>query len=73
MLLIVAQANFAILAIIFSLAGIYVAGAEALEDSLAAALVYEADHVGVLATVNGIGDLVSSLIVGFCGWASERK
>ena len=63
MLLIFAQANFVILAIIFSLAGIYVAGA----------LVYEADHVGVLATVNGIGDLVSSLIVGFCGWASERK
>jgi len=52
------------------------AGAEALEDSLAAALVYEADHgmgFGVLATVNGIGDLVSSLSVGFCGCASERK
>jgi len=51
------------------------AGAEALEDSLAA-LVYEADHgmgFGVLATVNGIGDLVSSLVVGFCGCASERE
>ena len=51
-------------------------GAEALEDSLAAALVHESDHgmgFGVLATVNGIGDLVSSLIVGFCGCASERK
>ena len=51
MLLIFAQANFAILAIIFSLAGIYIAGAEALEDSLAAAIssvVSLSDFVGGL-------------------------
>jgi MFS family permease len=59
--------NLPVLAVVFVLAGIYVAGEEALEDSLAAELVEEAHHgmgFGALATVNGVGDLLSSLIVG---------
>jgi hypothetical protein len=50
------------------LGGIYVAVEETLEDSLCAELVSEAQQgmaFGTLATVNGIGDFASSLIVGF--------
>lgn len=53
--------------LIFVLGGIYVAVEETLEDSLCAELVTEAHHgmaFGVLATVNGIGDFLSSMIVG---------
>ncbi len=52
---------------VFVLGGIYVGIEETLEDSLCAELVDEAHHgmaFGVLATVNGIGDLLSSAIVG---------
>jgi MFS family permease len=55
------------LAIIFILGGIYVAIEETLEDSLCAELVPESQHgmaFGTLATVNGIGDFASSLMVG---------
>jgi MFS family permease len=55
------------LAAIFAVGGIYVALEETLEDSLCAELVSEAQHgmaFGTLATVNGIGDFVSSLLVG---------
>jgi MFS-type transporter involved in bile tolerance (Atg22 family) len=47
--------------------GIYVALEETLEDSFCAELVGEEHHgmaFGTLATVNGVGDFVSSLIVG---------
>lgn len=53
--------------LVFVLGGIYVAIEETVEDSLCAELVEEAHHgmaFGVLATVNGIGDFVSSIIVG---------
>jgi len=53
--------------LIFVLGGIQVAVEETLEDSFCAELVDEAHHgmaFGVLATVNGIGDFFSSLIVG---------
>jgi len=53
--------------LIFVLAGIYVGVEETLEDSLCAELVEEEHHgmaFGVLATVNGIGDFVSSIVVG---------
>ena len=53
--------------VIFILAGIYVGVEETLEDSLCAELVDEQQHgmaFGVLATVNGIGDFNSSLVVG---------
>jgi MFS family permease len=53
--------------LIFVLGGIYVGVEETLEDSLCAELVDEEHHgmaFGVLATVNGIGDFVSSIVVG---------
>jgi MFS family permease len=56
-----------VLVVVFVLAGIYVATEEALEDSLAAELVDKEHHgmgFGVLATVNGIGDFLSSIVVG---------
>lgn len=52
---------------IFILGGVYVAIEETLEDSFCAELVGEEHHgmaFGVLATVNGAGDFVSSIIVG---------
>jgi MFS family permease len=54
-------------ALVFIIGGIYVALEETLEDSLCAELVDEAHHgmaFGVLATVNGLGDFLSSMIVG---------
>ncbi len=54
-------------ALIFMLGGTNVALEEALEDSLCAELVVKEYHgmaFGVLATINGIGDFLSSLIVG---------
>ncbi|MBI1361524.1 MAG: MFS transporter [Alphaproteobacteria bacterium] len=52
---------------IFILGGVYVAIEETLEDSFCAELVGEEHHgmaFGTLATVNGIGDFLSSIIVG---------
>jgi MFS family permease len=52
---------------IFMVGGIYIAIEETLEDSLCAELVHESHHgmaFGVLATVNGVGDFVSSIMVG---------
>ena len=60
------------LALIFILGGIYVAIEETLEDSFCAELVGEEQHgmaFGVLATVNGVGDFLSSVIVGVL-WTS---
>lgn len=54
-------------ALVFVLGGIYVGVEETLEDSLCAELVEEEHHgmaFGVLATVNGVGDLISSIAVG---------
>jgi MFS family permease len=54
--------------LIFVAGGIYVAIEETLEDSLCAELVTENQHgmaFGVLATVNGIGDFLSSIVVGW--------
>ncbi len=55
------------LALVFISGGIYVGIEETLEDSFCAELVGEGHHgmaFGVLATVNGVGDFVSSLVVG---------
>jgi MFS family permease len=52
---------------IFLLGGVYVAVEETLEDSLCAELVGEEQHgmaFGTLATVNGVGDFLSSIVVG---------
>jgi len=57
-----------LLAVIFILAGLYVGTEEALEDSLAAELIPKGQHgmaFGTLAAVNAVGDLLSSLAVGF--------
>jgi len=64
--------NFATLAAVFVLGGICIAMEETLEDSFCAELVDDAHHgmaFGVLATVNGIGDLISSAAVGIL-WAA---
>ena len=55
------------LTLVFILGGIYVGIEETLEDALCAELVGEAHHgmaFGVLATVNGVGDFLSSIVVG---------
>ncbi|HWF18798.1 MAG TPA: MFS transporter [Verrucomicrobiae bacterium] len=60
-------ANVGTLALIFILGGTNVALEETLEDSFCAELVDEPHHgmaFGVLATVNGVGDFASSIIVG---------
>ena len=60
------------LAAIFVLGGMYIAIEETLEDSLCAELVSDSHHgmaFGTLATVNGVGDFASSLIVGLL-WAT---
>ncbi|MDD5350342.1 MAG: MFS transporter [Chthoniobacteraceae bacterium] len=54
-------------AAIFAVGGIYVGIEEACEDALCAELVGDAHHgmaFGVLATVNGAGDMLSSFLVG---------
>lgn len=65
--IIVLPATIWTLAGVFVVGGIYIAMEETLEDSLCAELVDEAHHgmaFGVLATVNGVGDFVSSVVVG---------
>ncbi len=55
------------LALVFIVAGIYATTEETLEDSFCAELVEEEHHgmaFGVLATVNGVGDFLSSVVVG---------
>jgi MFS family permease len=55
------------LGLVFALGGIYVGIQETLEDSFCAELVGEEHHgmaFGVLATVNGVGDLLGSIVVG---------
>jgi MFS family permease len=59
--------NVGTLAIVFAMGGVYVAVEETLEDSLCAELVGQEHHgmaFGTLATVNGIGDFLSSVLVG---------
>jgi sugar phosphate permease len=56
-----------VLAILFGMAGIHGAVQQSVEKSLAAELLPKANRgsgFGVLATVNGIGDLISSVVVG---------
>jgi MFS family permease len=55
------------LGLVFVSGGVYVAIEETLEDSFCAELVEESHHgmaFGVLATVNGVGDFISSAVVG---------
>ena len=65
--------NIVVLSAIFVIAGIYVAMEETLEDSMCAELVEKSHHgmaFGVLATANGIGDFVSSALIGIL-WATS--
>jgi MFS family permease len=60
-------ASFWLLALVFMLGGVQVAIEETLEDAFCAEVVEPAQHgmaFGVLATVNGIGDFLSSAVVG---------
>jgi MFS family permease len=67
LLIIYLPATVPVFAAIFVLGGIYVAIEETLEDSFCAELVSEEHHgmaFGTLATVNGVGDFISSIVVG---------
>ncbi|MGA3163122.1 MAG: MFS transporter [Verrucomicrobiota bacterium] len=67
LLIVAAPMTIGLLGIIFVLSGVHVAIAETLEDSFCAELVGEEHHgmaFGVLATVNGVGDFLSSIVVG---------
>jgi MFS family permease len=67
LLIVVAPMTSGLLGVIFILSGMHVAIGETLEDSFCAELVGEEHHgmaFGVLATVNGVGDFLSSIIVG---------
>jgi MFS family permease len=67
LLIVFAPMNLWLLGAIFVIAGIYSSIEETLEDSFCAELVDEEHHgmaFGVLATVNGVGDFLSSIIVG---------
>ena len=66
-LIVTAPLNVWTLGFVFVLSGIYVAIEETLEDSFCAELVGEEHHgmaFGTLATVNGVGDFLSSVVVG---------
>jgi MFS family permease len=72
LLIVALPLNVWTLGAVFSVGGIYVAIEETLEDSFCAELVGGAHHgtaFGTLATVNGVGDFVSSIIVGLL-WTS---
>lgn len=72
LLLVLSPLRLPVLLIVFVIGGIYVAIEEALEDSLAAELVDREHHgmgFGALATINVIGDFVSSAVVGLL-WTS---
>jgi MFS family permease len=67
LLLIVEIPSVAVLALVFALAGTVYSSQQSLERAIAADLVPEqvrSTGFGVLATVNGIGDFISSLVVG---------
>jgi len=68
LLAVLLPASVAAMALVFIAGGIYVAIEETLEDSFCAELVDEQSHgmaFGLLATVNGVGDCLSSIIVGW--------
>jgi len=73
-LLVLGGSQLAILVAVFALAGIVVGVEEALEDSIAAELVSQAQHgmaFGTMAAVNALGDFGSSLLIGLLwSWVS---
>jgi MFS family permease len=64
---IVLHLNLGTLAAVFAIGGVYLAMEETLEDSFCAELIGRTQHgmaFGTLAAVNGVGDFVSSIILG---------
>jgi len=62
-----AQADVAMLLVLFCLAGLYIAAEDTLESAIAGDLLPEkvkGTGFGVLAATNGVGDFASSIIVG---------
>ena len=60
--------SFWFLAVLFTIGGIFIAIEDALERALAADMLPRENRgmgFGVLATVNGVGDFISSMLVGF--------
>ncbi|HVU37249.1 MAG TPA: MFS transporter [Opitutales bacterium] len=67
LIIVVLPMNVPTLTLVFVLGGVHVGMTETAEDSLCAELVDESRHgtaFGVLATVNGVGDFLSSVVVG---------
>lgn len=59
--------NVLIYGLLFALAGVYIAAEDTLEGAVSGQMVEEqrrAMGFGALATVNGVGDMVSSFVVG---------
>jgi predicted MFS family arabinose efflux permease len=70
--LVTAPMNLWSFTLVFALGGLYMGMVETLEDSFCAELIDEQNHgvaFGMLATVNGLGDFASSIIVG-CLWTA---
>ncbi len=60
--------NIVYLFVLFALAGIYIAAEDTLESAITADLISSETRgigMGVLGTVNGLGDFVSSILIGF--------
>jgi len=65
---VVAPANVAAYGVLFALCGLFIAAEDTLEGALAGEMVEEESRAlgfGALATANGVGDLVSSVMIGF--------
>jgi MFS family permease len=66
------SAGLVLLAILFVLSGVSIAAVDALEGAMTADLVPDESirgtAFGVLGTVNGFGDFISSTVVGFLWW-----
>jgi MFS family permease len=68
---IIAPPNLMAYGFLFALCGIFIAAEDTLESAVAAEMIEERSRglgFGALATMNGVGDLVSSVIIGFI-WA----
>jgi len=68
---VIAPANLITFGILFAMCGLFIAAEDTLEGSLAGEMVEEESRAlgfGALATMNGVGDLISSIMIGFI-WA----
>jgi MFS family permease len=68
---VIAPVNLVVYGVLFAMCGIFIAAEDTLESALAGEMVEEDSRAlgfGALATVNGVGDLVSSVMIGFI-WA----